>query len=303
MLSFIRNQFGILSLKNETKLSSQTFGITGFPLSHSLSPLIHNSLYKDKGIDAEYLVFETPELNAEKIRELRNSGVLGLSVTIPHKEKAFSLADRSDEASRIMKASNTLLIGTGSINAYNTDGEGAYRSILEWSPTSFNKGKTVILGSGGSARGIAYSLAASGKIRELILCSRNETTGREICSLISENSNVITKHVSPDSLFEIREEISLVIHTTPLGMKGQSPGPFLTEEFFNPNTTLFDIVYNPLETPLVKAARKKGSTIIPGSEMLLYQAMKQFELFTGVSPNAEDIIKTRERLSQALANR
>lgn len=248
-------------------------------------------------------MFETQELDVEKIREFRNAGVLGLSVTIPHKEKAFSLADRSDDASRIMKASNTLLIGADSINAHNTDGEGAFRSILEWSPKSLNEGKTVILGSGGSARGIAYSLAVSGKIRDLIVCSRNETTGKEICSLISENSNVNAKHTTPDSIFSIRDEISLVVHTTPLGMKGQSPGPFLTEEFFNPNMTLFDIVYNPLETPLVKVAQKKGSKIIPGSEMLLYQAMKQFELFTGISPNAEDIIKTRERLAQALANR
>ncbi|EMJ90809.1 shikimate dehydrogenase [Leptospira alstonii] len=289
-------------MKNETNRTAKTFGIVGFPLSHSLSPLIHNSIYKDRKIDASYLVFESTEFNSEKIQELRNSGVLGLSVTIPYKERAFSLADKADETSRIMKASNTLLIGPDSIHAYNTDGEGAYLSILERSPESLSAGTTLILGSGGSARGIAYNLSVSGKIRNLLVCSRNETTAKEICSLVSENSNVKAEHVAQDSIYSRKKEISLVIHTTPLGMKGQAPGPFLSEDFFNPSMTLFDIVYNPLETPLVKAAQKAGTKIIPGSEMLLYQAMKQFELFTGISPNAEDIHKTRERLYQTLAN-
>ncbi|MBE8363908.1 shikimate dehydrogenase [Leptospira borgpetersenii] len=289
-------------MNSKTNQTAKTFGIVGFPLSHSLSPLIHNSIYKDRGIDASYLVFETPELNSKTIQEFRNSGILGLSVTIPHKEKAFLLADKADSTSTIMKASNTLLIGPDSIHAYNTDGEGAYRSILELSPESLNVGNTVILGSGGSARGIAYNLAASGKIQNLFLCSRNEMTAKEICFLISKNSNVKMEHITQDSLFSRKEEISLVIHTTPLGMKGQAPGPFLSEKFFNPNMTLFDIVYNPLETPLVKAAKKAGAKIIPGSEMLLHQAMKQFELFTGISPNAIDILKTRERLSQTLTN-
>lgn len=291
------------NLNSKTNQAAKTFGIVGFPLSHSLSPLIHNSIYKDRGIDASYLVFETSELNSKTIQEFRNSGILGLSVTIPHKEKAFALADKADDTSTIMKASNTLLIGPNSVHAYNTDGEGAYRSILELSPESLNTGKTVILGSGGSARGIAYNLAVSGKIQNLLLCSRNETAAKEICSLISENSNVRTEYIAQDSLFSRKEEISLVIHTTPLGMKGQAPGPFLPEFFFNPNMTLFDIVYNPLETPLVKAAKKAGAKIIPGSEMLLYQAMKQFELFTNISPNADDILKTRERLFQTLTNR
>ncbi|EMN62823.1 shikimate dehydrogenase [Leptospira interrogans serovar Pyrogenes str. R168] len=292
-----------IEMKTKTNQSVKTFGIVGFPLSHSLSPLIHNSIYKDRNINASYLVFETQNLNVEKIQEFRNSGILGLSVTIPHKETAFTLADKADDTSRIMKASNTLLIGPDSTYAYNTDGEGAYHSILEFSPESLKTGKVVILGSGGSARGIAFSLAVSGKIQNLLVCSRNEITAKEICLLVTKNSNVKAEPISQDVLLTRKEEISLVIHTTPLGMKGQSPGPYLPEDFFNSNMTLFDIVYNPLETPLVKAAQKAGAKIIPGSEMLLYQAMKQFELFTGISPNAEDIIKTRERLSKALENR
>ncbi|XDD50825.1 shikimate dehydrogenase [Leptospira sp. WS92.C1] len=290
-------------MKPSADISPNTFGIVGFPLSHSLSPLIHNSLYKEKEIDASYLVFETPEFDQKKIQELRESGVRGISVTIPHKETAYSFADQADKTSEIMKASNTLVFKKDSINAYNTDGEGAFRSIVEWSPESFQTGKTLILGSGGSARGIAYSLAASGKIENLTLCSRNKTTGKEICSLISKNSSVKTDYVSPEFILSQKKEFSLIIHTTPLGMKGQSPGPFLLDEFFQPTMTVFDIVYNPLETPLVKAAQKAGCKIIPGSEMLLFQAMKQFELFTGVIPDRNDIIKTRERLSVALANR
>ncbi|MBM9579162.1 shikimate dehydrogenase [Leptospira sp. 201903070] len=290
-------------MNNKTNQPTTTFGIAGFPLSHSLSPLIHNSIYKDKEMNASYQVFETQEFDRKIVLDLQKSGVCGLSITIPHKERAFALADEADMPSKIMKASNTLVLKKDSINAYNTDGEGAYLSILEWSPESMSRGKTLILGSGGSARGIAYSLAASGKISELILCSRNEKTGKEICSLIMENSTTKALFVGPEEIISFRDQFSLIVHTTPLGMKGQSPGPFLGEEFFDSSMTVFDIVYNPLETPLVKAARKKGAKIIPGSEMLLYQAMKQFELFTGVTPDLVDIQKTRERLSLALANR
>ncbi|PKA05055.1 hypothetical protein CH375_07345 [Leptospira ellisii] len=96
-------------MKQNTTSSAKSFGIVGYPLSHSLSPLIHNSLYREKGIDAEYSVFESPQLDRKKLQELISAGVEGISVTIPHKETAFSLADRADSASEIMKASNTLL--------------------------------------------------------------------------------------------------------------------------------------------------------------------------------------------------
>ncbi|TGK32432.1 shikimate dehydrogenase [Leptospira gomenensis] len=290
-------------MKQNTTPSTKSFGIVGYPLSHSLSPLIHNSLYKEKGIDAAYSVFESPELNRKKIEELISAGVEGISVTIPHKETAFSLSDRADSASEIMKASNTLVFRNGSINAHNTDGEGALRSVLESFPDSLETGKTLILGSGGSARGIAYSFAKSNRLRELLICSRNETTGKEIADLIGENSPVRVGYVSPTSIFDFRNEISLVIHTTPLGMKGQAPGPFLETDFFHPGIVLFDIVYNPLVTPLVSAAQESGCRIIPGSEMLLFQAMKQFELFTGTIPDERDILNTRKRLAQALNGR
>ncbi|MDV6235870.1 shikimate dehydrogenase [Leptospira ellisii] len=290
-------------MKQNTTSSAKSFGIVGYPLSHSLSPLIHNSLYREKGIDAEYSVFESPQLDRKKLQELISAGVEGISVTIPHKETAFSLADRADSASEIMKASNTLLFRNGSINAHNTDGEGALRSVLEWSPDSLHTGKTLILGSGGSARGIAYSLATSNRLRELVLCSRNEGAGKEIVDLIAKHSPVRVEYVSPESISNLRDEFSLVVHTTPLGMKGQAPGPFLGREFFHPGIALFDIVYNPLITPLVAAAKEAGCTVIPGSEMLLFQAMKQFELFTGTVPDEKDILNTRERLSQALSGR
>ncbi|PJZ26820.1 shikimate dehydrogenase [Leptospira hartskeerlii] len=279
--------------------SSKYFGIVGQPLSHTLSPMLHTSWYEDLSLDCGYLVFPVETLEKKELLSLSKFGVRGLSVTIPHKEIAFQFADKTDETSQAVKASNTLVFENGSISAHNTDGIGAVRSIQESFPVSLY-GKVLLIGSGGSARGISFTLLKEAGVKDLTITARNPKTSEELIGLLS---NISSAKIQFKDLTEVQKdfaEYSLIIHTTPLGMKGKDPGPAIPESCFKEGQVLFDIVYNPLETPLVLGAKKKGAKIIPGTEMLLYQAVEQFRLFTGVSLIPDLIEKGRSRLLKAL---
>lgn len=271
----------------------------GQPLSHTLSPLLHSSWYEDLSLDCGYLVFPVETLEKKELLTLSKFGVRGLSVTIPHKEIAFQLADKTDETSQTVRASNTLVFENGSISAHNTDGIGAVRAIHEFFPESL-KGKVLLIGSGGSARGISFTLLKEASVKDLTIAARNRITSEELTGLLSK---VSSSKIQSKDLNEVQKdfsEYSLIIHTTPLGMKGKDPGPAIPESCFREGQVVFDIVYNPLETTLVLGAKKMGAKIVPGTEMLLYQAVEQFRLFTGVSLSPELIQKGRSRLLKAL---
>ncbi|EMJ98956.1 MULTISPECIES: shikimate dehydrogenase [unclassified Leptospira] len=279
--------------------SSKYFGIVGRPLSHTLSPLLHTSWYEDLSLDCGYLVFPVETLEKKELLSLSKFGVRGLSVTIPHKEIAFLLADKTDETSQAVKASNTLIFENGSISAHNTDGIGAVRSVKESFPESL-KGKVLLIGSGGSARGISFTLLKEAGAKDLTIAARNPKTSEELIGLLSKTSSAKIQSKDLNEVQKDFSEYSLIIHTTPLGMKGKDPGPAIPESCFVEGQIVFDIVYNPLETPLVLGAKKKGAKIVPGTDMLLYQAVEQFRLFTGVNLSTDLIEKGRSRLLNAL---
>lgn len=290
---------------------TELFGILGYPLGHTLSPWIHNTLFQLSGYDGVYLVFENERWNEIGLRPLIDLGVRGVSVTIPFKEWAYSQANIVCKASQTMGSSNTLLFREG-IEAVNTDGTGAVRSILQANSDLLDphlEKQILVLGSGGSAKGIIFSIAEflqnnakQGKIqRKVNILARNEVATKEILNSLGnpEWLGVTTKEKS----LEEAENYDLVIHTTPVGMKGFGGEPILNSDFFTKKHTLFDIVYNPLETDLVKQAKKKKSEIIPGYHMLLYQGIRQFELFTNIKTKQKWIGKVESLLFKQLKNR
>nr|WP_281492567.1 shikimate dehydrogenase [Leptospira bourretii] len=283
----------------------------GYPLGHTLSPWIHNTLFQLSGYDGVYLVFENERWNEIGLLPLIDLGVRGVSVTIPFKEWAYSQANIVCKASQTMGSSNTLLFREG-IEAVNTDGTGAVRSILQANPDLLDphlEKQILVLGSGGSAKGIIFSIAEflqnnakQGKIqRKVKILARNEVATNEILNSLGnpEWLGVTTKEKS----MEEAENYDLVIHTTPVGMKGFGGEPILNSDFFTKKHTLFDIVYNPLETDLVKQAKKKKAEIIPGYHMLLYQGIRQFELFTNIKTKQKWIGKVESLLFKQLKNR
>jgi len=296
---------------NKTKI----FGILGFPLGHTLSPWIHNTLFEYSKYDGVYLVFENEEWPKLGLSPLKIAGVKGLSVTIPFKEWAFQIASSACEASKTMKASNTLLFEGEDIIAKNTDGEGALRSILETDPSLLSpkdSSTILVLGSGGSAKGILFSLVKhllskknfktdKKPAKKIRILARNHIAVSDMIQSLGVEG--IVSAISNEEVYDHKEDISLVIHTTPVGMKGVGGDTLLEKHFFHKEMTLFDIVYNPLETELVKLAKAKRSKIIPGYSMLLYQGIRQFEYFTKLEVEKKWIKKIEKILLSQLKNR
>ena len=273
-----------------------SFGIIGFPLKHTLSPTIHNFWFQELNLNASYHIFEIEKLDRQTLVDFQNSSVQGLSVTIPYKQQVFSYADRADDSSNVLQSSNTLTFKKDKIFVYNTDGKGALKAIKTYNKDLLEK-KILILGTGGSARGILAELLNCDRISTIFLSGRNQKAGLEITNLFSN----LVKWIDLDSIFEIQKEIFLIIHTTPLGMMGNyEQKSLLSKDFFLAQHTLFDIVYRPFETLLIQNAKEKKSNILYGYEMLLYQAVLQFEHFTGIQLENQLIEKTKLKLQKIL---
>lgn len=248
-----------------------------------------------------YLVFEKE--HPDKFVFFKERGIIkvsGLSVTIPHKEWAFTISDECDETGKMMEAANTLIVDSeGNIHSYNTDGIGAVRSIMEAKKNFLEIPKdTLIFGSGGSARGISYSLLKSGFQNKIVIAARNEEKGRLIVQTLNSYKFQSAEYMSIENALKDPKRFYLVINTTPVGMKGIPDPPIVGEDFFQKSHLVFDIVYNPVKTPFVQLAMKVGSKIIPGYEMLLYQAIEQFKLFSGITPSSRHVNQVRKLLEE-----
>ena len=287
------------NIDKETKF----YGILGYPLSHTLSPLIHNTLFSEYKQNSIYLVFEKEHPDKFTLfKEKRLIKIYGLSVTIPHKEWAYTISDECDETGKAMESANTLIVNIeGSIQSHNTDGIGAIKAILEAKKNFLSITKDVlILGSGGSARGISYALLKSGFINKIVIGSRNEEKGKQIVNSLNLVKPLSSEYLSIEEVIKQKKRFYLIINTTPVGMKGINDPPILPEEFFSKTQLIFDIVYNPSKTPMVLSGIKAGAKIIPGYEMLLYQAMEQFKLFSGITPASKHINQVRKLLEAKL---
>jgi shikimate dehydrogenase len=290
----------LLSINKDTKF----FGILGFPLSHTLSPLIHNYLFTEYKQNAIYIVLEKE--HPDKFTLFKDKGLIkisGLSVTIPHKEWAFEISDEcGDETSQLMRASNTLVLKEdGQIYSYNTDGQGALRAIRECKKNIFSsKQNILILGSGGSAKGIACEIVKSEFQGNIFISARNKEKGKELSQILNNIKPSICEFLPLEELEPNGSRYNIIINTTPIGMHGTNEKPILNDEFLLKKHIVFDIVYNPLFTPLVSSALKVGAKVILGYEMLLYQAIEQFKLFTGISVSKKYIELLRKLLEEKL---
>lgn len=291
------------------KIDAQThiYGIIGNPLGHTFSPAMHNAAYEARHINAVYLAFPVKNLIQLKY-SMKQWNIRGLSVTIPYKISIRRLLDRIDPLALQIGSVNTILWGkTGLLEGYNTDGPGAIMALKK-SQVQLSGKKILIIGSGGSARSIAFALAQE-KPAEIGIMARNAMMAMQLArnlTLNSENPKVTLlltdlKQGLQKSLLEIipqygrkwssvryndpalLADYDLIINTTPMGMKGSESrelSPLKAAEL-SKHQTVFDIVYNPANTPLLTLAKKKRCQIVLGYKMLLYQGVLQFELFTG----------------------
>jgi len=252
---------------------TELFGVIGNPVHHSLSPVIHNGAFRRLGWNAVYLAFEVKNLE-EALRGIRGLGVRGVSVTLPFKTEVLPFLDKIEGLARKVGAVNTIVNRRGRLIGYNTDCEGALEVLEEKMDL---RGRTVVLlGAGGAARAIGFGLKERGV--PLIVVNRSKERGQAFSKELRCN------YLPISSLARMKEgelEADIVINATPLGMyprDGETPIP---KKFLKKGMVVMDIVYEPLQTRLLREAKEKGCVTVDGLEMLIRQGMAQFEIWTG----------------------
>lgn len=262
---------------------SRKICIIGWPVDHSRSPLIHTHWIRKYGIkDASYeRLAVPPEKIAAVIKDLATLGYHGANITVPHKEAAFAALPHCDKTASRLRAVNTLVWRDGEFEGRNTDGYGFLANLAaaapQWRVTS---GPAVVLGAGGAARAIAAALEEAGAPEIRIINRSVERAQALVQQLGLRNAKIHAAEHAADAM----REAGLLVNTTSLGMKGESDVGYPLDTL--PLTALVtDIVYTPLETSLLRNAKKRGHNVVDGLGMLLHQAVPGFEAWFGVRPD------------------
>jgi len=264
-------------ISGKTKL----YGIFGYPVEHTFSPGMHNAAFKKLNMNACYVPFAVhPDQLKDAAKAILPLGLCGLNITVPHKQNVIACLDDLSEEARLIGAVNTIQIAEGKLVGHNTDGRGFIRSLHDnagYDP----KGKTILLiGSGGAARAVGFSLALSG-VRRIFLYDVDHRKADTLARDIRRKTGIDTRALSTGAVAEAADAAGCLINATPLGLKKNDPLP-LKKEVIQKRHLVCDLVYNPPETKFLKAAKEKGAKRLSGLGMLLYQGVIAFEIWTGV---------------------
>lgn len=253
--------------------------VTGFPIKHSRSPLIHGHWLKKYDLPGSYEAIEVaPDSFPAFLNSLKDNDYVGGNVTIPHKEMAFALCQRREPAAEEIGAVNTLWFEGGQLCGGNTDAYG-FLANLDASSPGWDKHKTaLVLGAGGASRAIIYALKQRG-LTDIRIVNRTLTRAEELADRFGSGISAHEWIAVP----ELLQDVSLIVNTTSLGMEGKESLSINLSDVRR-DALVTDIVYVPLETPLLKAAHMAGLKTVDGLGMLLHQAVPGFEHWFGVRP-------------------
>jgi shikimate dehydrogenase len=255
--------------------------VIGNPVAHSLSPAIHNAAIAALGLDFVYVAFRVEDVKSALTGMRALDNFRGLSVTIPHKMEAMKYVDEISETDLNIGSINTVINDHGRLTGLGTDGPGALKALKDAGVDIFGK-KILILGSGGAARAISFTLAAVGPQEISLLDVEGPVIGQLTHDLQSKTRVRVRSGVmTAKSLRENLADAEIVVHCTPVGMHPKESVSLVPPELFQSGQVVFDIVYTPMETRLLKDAKSRGLQVISGVEMFLNQAALQFERFTG----------------------
>ena len=269
------------------------FGVIGHPISHSLSPLLHNTAFSLLGLECRYEAFDIePSLLEDAIRNFKAKGFSGLNVTIPHKESVLAFLDEQTEEAKAVGAVNTLIFEGSRIRGENTDIYGVQASLEEYRSGIQGK-KAVVLGAGGSARGAAYALLNKLSLGEVVIVNRNLDRANElIADLMPYAGKALLRAVALSSAEadSSLEQASVVINATSVGMHpATDQSPVSDTAKFQPGQIVMDLVYTPLETKFLVQASRCGARTISGLEMFLHQGARSFEIWLGRTMPVEQL--------------
>jgi len=259
----------------------KVYGIIGDPVAHSISPVMHNAAFERLGLDAVFLAFRVSKDElGDAVRGAKSLGISGLNVTIPLKEKALLFVDAEDVAKKI-GAINTIDFSGGTPVGYNTDGIGS-RKVLKETVSEIRGKNVLIFGAGGAAKAISFYLDAE--------CAKVTVANRTIeraVQLASKLSNADAIGLDVELKRHIRDS-DILINATSVGMHPHENETLVTADMMHPDLVVFDIVYNPMETRLLKEAKRAGvKRIVNGVKMLVYQGAASFQIWTQEEPPIE----------------
>ena len=270
------------------------FAVVGHPISHSLSPVMHNAVFEKLGLDCRYILRDiNPEELGNTIIKMRDEGYKGVNVTIPHKVRVIEHLDRLSKEAEVIGAVNTIKIDS-ELTGFNTDGVGALYALKNNGADPEGK-RVLILGSGGAARAISITLALRGGVKDLTILGQDAKELERLTVDIESGAKTIINGALFDEV-SVKDEVAktdILIHATPVGMHPNSKSTILTADELKHELVLMDIVYNPLETQLIKEAKQaRAKTIIGGVEMFVNQGAEALRIWLGIEPPIDFMKKT-----------
>ncbi len=265
--------------------------LLGNPLGHSLSPAMHNHVFKKLGLDYCYMPVEVTGENLETVfKGLTKMNVAGFNVTIPHKIHIMEYIDEIDSLAAIIGAVNTISVKEGKTKGYNTDGEGFIRSLEEEIGITVAGKRVFLIGSGGAARAIAMTLVFK-KVKKIYILNRTQKKAEALVAEINDRIRPCAQVVSAsyEEQQNVLKKCDILVNCTAVGMPPQAEELPIEASLLTPNLVVADIVYNPLTTKFLRAAQKRGCPIVQGLGMLIYQGAAAFTIFTGREPLIEEM--------------
>lgn len=267
-------------MKEKPKL----FGVVGHPIQHSLSPLMHNAVFKKLGLNYSYSAFDIEKNDLDIFLDrCREGNFLGLNVTIPYKISVIRYLDSLDEKAKLINAVNTIKFEDSMLLGHNTDGLGCVRALEEEGERI--KGKRIlVLGAGGAARAIAFQCTLEGA--EIAISNRTMEKAMRLAKEIREklNRRILVVNFSESSIREIISTTDILINTTSVGMHPKVRRSPISPEVLDPELTVMDIVYNPIETQLLKNAKRIGCKTIDGVGMFVHQGAESLKIWLDIKP-------------------
>jgi shikimate dehydrogenase len=267
--------------------TTKVCGVIGNPIEHTLSPIMQNAAFESLELDYVFLAFKVQTSEVEKaIAGMRALNIHGLNVTMPHKNAVIKYLDEIDPTAKTIASVNTILNKDGKLLGFNTDGVGALNA-LEQNGIKPRGKKVLLLGAGGAAKAIAYTI--SQEASELTILNRTVKQAEELSKSLSKkfNKKIKSGDLSSVSLKDNLVDADVLINATSIGMKPNADQTFVEPEWLKPDLAVLDIVYNPIETKLAKDAKMAGAKVVSGVEMLIYQGAASFEIWTACNAPIE----------------
>lgn len=287
-----------MQLQNKFNHNTKIVGVIGHPIKHSYSPLMHNIAFELSGLNYIYLPFDVPPTSLkDSLRGMIALGIKGFNVTIPLKEKVLPLLKDISEEANIIGAVNTIVNDDGVLRGYNTDVLGVTESLLPYKDEL--QGSTVtVVGAGGASRSVIYSLIRNFKVERINIVNRTEQLAESLKEYFSTKmlfTNIKSYHLVPPDLVDVFRNSKLIVNTTSMGMYPDVDDAATTiPESFTKDQIVFDVVYTPIKTKLLKLAESQGAKIITGLKMFVEQGAKSYEIWTGEQMPKDKVYKALE---------